>query len=208
MREDSPAGRCPAYLNPSKLESTRHCLACWKCFRNCPDERSAMHLRWRSPGAEIAEGRALDAWESVFVAGMLGMYVAVGHHSPSLQRVPWAALFFGMIALAMIAYVALCALVAAIADVPLREGLRRWGYVFLPLELGCAFVAFGDDALEFFGATEVVARIMLILGLGWSLALLVPIVRRATTTRRQALQASAPIALALVAVTWAWLRWY
>jgi hypothetical protein len=167
-----------------------------------------MVLRWRWPGAELAEGRALDAWESVFVAGMLGMYVAVGHHSASLQRVRWPVLFFSLIALAMAAYVALCAVVAVIARVPLREGLRRWGYVFLPLEFGCAFVAFGDDALEFFGVTRVVARGLLLLGLAWSLTLLIPIVRRATSTRRHAAFAAAPLAATLAGLTWLWLGWY
>jgi len=108
----------------------------------------------------------------------------------------------------MLAYVVLSAVTAPLGRVPIREGLRRFGYVFLPLELGCAFIAFGDDALQLFRVSAAVARVLLLLGFVWSLALAVPIVRRATATRRHALLAFSPIAAALAGITWLWARWY
>jgi hypothetical protein len=51
------AGRCPSYLNPSHLDSSRYCLECWVCVRNCPIEKSSMKVGWRLPGAELARPR-------------------------------------------------------------------------------------------------------------------------------------------------------
>lgn len=208
QREGSPAGRCPAFLKPSALDTNRHCLACWRCFRNCPDSEASMRLAWRWPGAELAEGRSLDGWEAVFVAGMLGMFVAVGHRSALLARLPFAALLLGLIALAVALYLALCWGIAQVAQIPFREGVRRWGYVFLPLEVGTAFVAFGDDSLAFFGVTRLVGRGLILVCLAWSLLVLVPIVRRAASSPGRALAAATPLAFALVGFAWLWLGWY
>lgn len=202
------AGRCPAFLNPLNLETNRSCIKCADCIVNCPPERSALKLGWRLPGGELLEPRAPDLWESLFVASLLGMYMAAGHRSPTLAALPWPALFAGFVAAAMLVYVAVCALAGRIAGISLRSSLSTFGYLFLPLELATAVIAFGDDSLGFFGIAQPAAIVLLAIGFLWSVVLGVSIVRRHAGTGLRALATAAPLAIALVAVLMVWLSWY
>lgn len=202
------AGRCPAHLNPTRLETNRSCLKCADCVVNCPLDRSALKLGWRPPGAELLEPRAPDLWESLFVASLLGMYMAVGQRSPALAEVPWPALFAGFVALAMLVYVAVCGLAGRLAGVPTRTALSTFGYLFLPLEFATALIAFGDDSLEFFGIVRPAAIALLAVGFLWSAVLGVSIVRNQARGGRRALAAATPLAATLVAVLAVWLSWY
>ncbi len=202
------AGRCPSFLNPSKLESNRNCLKCWNCIVNCPPEKASLKLGWRLPGAELLKPYAPDLWESLFVASLLGMYVAVGHRSLELAQAPWPLLFFGMIALATVAYVVLCSTVAFIGGIPFRQSLTTLGYIFLPLEFSAAVISFGDDALEFFGIIQPAAALFLTLGFVWSVILSVSILRNQSRTPLRAIVSGIPVGAFLVLFLFVWLQWY
>ncbi len=202
------AGRCPSYLNPLQLETNRSCIKCADCVVNCPSDRSSLKLGWRQPGAELLEPRAPELWESLFVASLLGMYMAAGHRSPALAAIPWPALFVGFVALAMLVYVVTCALASRLAGVSMRTALTTFGYLFLPLEFATALIAFGDDSLEFFGIAQPAAIVLLTLGFVWSVVVGVSIVRNQARGGLRAIAAAAPLAVVLVSVLMVWLTWY
>lgn len=204
------AGRCPTYLDPSRLRTSQHCLSCWACVVNCPLRQSSLRVGLRAPGAELLKPVAPNLWESVFVAALLGMYAAVGHRSPELAAVPWPVLFFGLIGLGTAVYVAVCLVAAPVAGLSVRRALTTFGYVFLPLELGTAVIAFGDDALEFLGIAQQAASVLLTLGFVWSVVLAVSILRNESRGRRslRAVAAAVPVAAVLLGVLFVWLRWY
>lgn len=202
------AGRCPTSLNPSRLESNQHCLKCWDCVVNCPLEKGSLRLGVRAPGAELLEPRSPNLWESLFVAGLLGMCAAAGHRSAELARLPWPLLFFGLVALATLLYVGVCAVAGRLAGVSFRRALTTFGYVFLPLEFGTAVIAFGDDALEFFGIVQLAAALLLTVGFVWSVILGVSILRNQSRSRLRAVAAGVPVGAILVAVLLVWLQWY
>jgi hypothetical protein len=202
------AGRCPSYLNPLQLETNRSCVKCADCVVNCPAERSSLKLGWRFPGAELLEPRAPDLWESLFVASLLGMYMAAGHRSPTLAELPWPALFAGCVALAMLVYVIACGLAGRLAGVPLRTALSTFGYLFLPLEFATALIAFGDDSLEFFGIAQPAAVVLLTIGFVWSVVVGVSIVRNQARGGLRMIATATPLAIILVSVLMVWLSWY
>ena len=202
------AGRCPAYLNPSRLESNRDCLKCWNCVVNCPPEKAALKLRWRFPGAELLKPTAPDLWESLFVASLLGLYMAAGHRSPALAKVPWPLLFAGLIAITTAFYLVICAVAAPLGGISFRKALTVFGYIFLPLEFSTALIAFGDDALEFFGIIQPAASVLLTVGFAWSVVLAVSILRNQTRSQLRAIASGAPLGVTLVAVLFVWLQWY
>ncbi len=202
------AGRCPSYLNPLQLETNRSCVRCADCVVNCPADRSSLRLGWRVPGAELLEPRAPDLWESLFVASLLGMYMAVGHRSPALAELPWPVLFTGFVTVAMLVYVGACALAGRLAGIPLRTALTTFGYLFLPLEVATAVIAFGDDSLAFFGIAQPAAVVLLTVGFVWSIVIGVSIVRNHAHSGLRAIAAAAPLAVALVTVLMLWLSWY
>jgi high-affinity iron transporter len=202
------AGRCPSHLNPLQLETNRSCVKCADCVVNCPAERSSLKLGWRFPGAELLEPRAPDPWESIFVASLLGMYMAAGHRSPALAELPWPVLFAGCVALAMLVYVVACGLAGKLAGVPLRAALSTFGYLFLPLEFATAVIAFGDDSLEFFGIAQPAAVVLLTIGFVWSVVIGVALVRANARSGRRALAAATPLAVTLVSILMVWLSWY
>ena len=202
------AGRCPVALNPSRLETNQHCLSCWNCVINCPPDKASLKVGWRAPSAELLELKAPNLWEALFVAGLLGLYAAVGQKSPTLTQVPLPLRFFGLIAVATLIYLAVCAVAAPLAGISYQQGLRTLGYAFLPLEFGTALIAFGDDTFEFLHIIQPAAAVLLTLGFVWSVVLTTTIVRKQSRTPLRALAAATPLALALVGVLFVWLQWY
>ena len=202
------AGRCPSYLNPSRLDSSRYCLDCWACVRNCPPEKASMKVGWRLPGAELARPTAPDIWESIFIASLFGMYVAVGHRWAGVAAAPWPLVFFGFIGLAAVVFVLLCGSVAALRALHFREALSTFGYIFLPLEFAVAVLTFGDDALEFFGIVVPAAGVLLTIGFAWSALLGASILRYRAPTSAAALRAALPVGVTLTALLFLWLSWY
>jgi hypothetical protein len=204
-----PGGRCSALLNPSRLETARDCLACWACVKNCPQDKRALELAWRTPGTEVARLAAPNVWESLFVAAMVGMYIAVGHRSLGLAGIHFPLLFFGLIGLALAGYLALCLLVSSTGALSFRSAVTNLGYIFLPLEFGTAVIAFGDDALEFLGITQPAAALFLTIGFVGSAVLAVSVLRRTFRgSATRSLGAAVPVAAALILVLFLWLRWY
>jgi len=208
LKGSEAAGRCPSFLNPLNLETNRSCIKCADCIVNCPSERSSLKLGWRPPGSELLEPRAPDLWESLFVASLLGMYMAAGHRSPALASLPWPVLFAGFVALAMLVYVIACALASRLAGLPLRTALSTFGYLFLPLEFATALIAFGDDSLEFFGIAQPAAIVLLAGGFVWSIVVGASIVRNHASGGLRAIATAAPLAIILVSVLMVWLSWY
>lgn len=151
---------------------------------------------------------APDLWESLFVASLIGMYIAVGHRSPALVEVSWPVLFFGTIGLSTLAYIGLCALISPLAGIPLRRSLTNFGYIFLPLEFSTAVIAFGDDALEFFSIAQPAAAALLALGFVWSVVLTVSVLRNQCRSQGRAIASAIPLGLLLLAILLIWLQWY
>lgn len=208
VRGTALAGRCPVFLNPSKLESNRHCLKCWKCVANCPEEKAALRLGWRFPGAELLKPYAPDLWESLFVASLMGMYIATGHRSLALASLPWPLVFFGLISLATLAYLGFSAIVAVLGRLPFRQAVANFGYVFLPLEFSTAILAFGDDALEFFGITQAAGSVLLGLGFLWSIVIATSIVRNQCYGTGRRVAVGIPVGISLLSILFLWLSWY
>lgn len=202
------AGRCPVALNPSRLETNQNCLACWSCVVNCPLQKASLKVGLRAPGAELHEPRSPNLWESLFVASLLGMYVAVGTRSPALLHLAWPYRFFGPIAVATVLYLVACAIAAPLAGVGYRRALSTIGYALLPLEFGTALIAFGDDALEFLHVTQPAAALLLTIGSVWSIVLTTSIVRTQSRSPLRAVAAAVPIGLLLGGVLFLWLHWY
>jgi FTR1 family protein len=202
------AGRCPIALNPARLETNQNCLTCWSCVANCPPERSSLKLGWRAPGAELLGPTRPNLWESLFVASMIGMYMTVGQRSPALAQLAWPLRFFGLIGVTTLAYLAACALAAPLAGLRWRRALSTFGYALLPLELGTAIVAMGDDALEFLKILQPAAVVLLAVGFVWSVTLAVSILRNHSRTPLRAIAAAVPLGVLLVSVLFVWLQWY
>ncbi|MBI2862691.1 MAG: FTR1 family protein [Chloroflexi bacterium] len=202
------APRCPTFLNPSRLESNRYCLACWNCVKNCPAELSGMRLGLRFPGAELLRPYAPDPWEAAFVAALMGMYMAVVAGAALWPDVPWAYTFFGLIAAAVAVYIGLSAAAGYLGGLGFREALAKVGYIALPLEFAAAILAMGDDALEFFQIREIVAGTLLPLGFVWSVLLAASILRNNCADFRRAVQAAVPIATVLIGVLFLWMQWF
>ncbi|MCL5960478.1 MAG: hypothetical protein M1358_14415, partial [Chloroflexi bacterium] len=196
------------FLNPSRLESNRHCLKCWKCVTNCPNEKASLRLGWRFPGVELLKPYAPDLWESLFVASLMGMYIATGHRSPALASVPWPLLFFGLILLATMTYLGLAAVIALVGDVSFRQAIATFGYIFLPLEFSTAILAFGDDALEFFDVAQPVASVLLGLGFLWSVFIAISIVRNQCRSSGRRVAVGIPVGITLLGILFLWLSWY
>jgi ferredoxin len=203
-----PANRCPVALNPARLASSQHCLTCFNCVANCPDERASLKLRLRVPSAEPIELREPNLWESLFVASLLGMYAAVAHQSGALLHFPLPVKFFGLIAASTAAYLLVCAVAGPLAGTGFRNALTTFGYGLLPLEFATALIAFGDDTLEFLRIVQPAAVVLLTVGFVWSVALSASILLRVSRTPARAAAAAVPLALPLLCTLALWLHWY
>ncbi len=201
------APRCPAFLNPSKLDSNRHCLDCWYCAKNCPPEKASLRLGLRSPGAELMQPHAPDFWESIFVGGLIGMYAAVLAGPVLFPNLWWPVTFFGMIGASIGSYALVCATAGWIGGLHWKDAIAKFGYVALPLEFGIAIVTFGDDSLGFLHITQPATALFLGIGFVWSVPLLVSIVKNNCRTPKRAAAAALPLLLILIALLFAWSHW-
>lgn len=202
------ASRCPAFLNPSQLDSNRYCLECWYCVKNCPREKASLRLGVRAPAAELMAPHAPDLWEVIFVAGLIGMYAAVAAGPILFPQLLWPVTFFGMIAAAIALYTVVCAVAGWLGGIGLKEALTKFGYAALPLEFGAAIITFGDDSLGFFGIMVPATAIFLGVGFVWSVPLLASIVKNNCRSPRRAVAAAIPLFLALVWLLFTWSKWY
>jgi hypothetical protein len=105
-------------------------------------------------------------------------------------------------------FVAGCALAAPLAGIPLRRAISTFGYVFLPLEFSTALIAFGDDALELFGAVQPAASVLLAVGFVWSVVVGVFVLRAQSRGGVRAVLAGVPLGVILISLLFVWLQWY
>ncbi|MBI4308034.1 MAG: FTR1 family protein [Chloroflexi bacterium] len=204
----SSAARCPTLLNPSRLDSSRYCIACWSCVKSCPPERAGMHLGVRVPGAELLRPSSPNTWEAVFIAALMGMYIAVIGQGVILPQAPWPLVYLGLLGMGALAYLAVAAVSSVLGGLDFRDALRTLGYAFLPLEFAMALITFGDETLEFFGLTAPAVALLLGIGFAWSLLLTASIARHNARSARSAVLAAAPVAAALVGVLFLWAGWF
>ncbi|MEK7848595.1 MAG: 4Fe-4S binding protein, partial [Chloroflexota bacterium] len=202
------ARSCPAYLNPSRLDSNRYCLECWHCVRNCPERLASLRLGLRPPGAELLKPHSPDIWETVYIAGLVGLYTALIAAPRYFPQIPFAAAFFGSVVVAMAAYAGLGALASFLGGIGWREAVTKLGYIFLPMEFAMAMITFGDEAWNFFGITVPVVAILLGLGFMGSSVLAVSILRNSIPAVGRALRVGVPIAIALTAMLFLWSQWF
>lgn len=207
MPVGSKADRCPMFLNPSKLDSSRNCLGCWNCVKNCPKEKSAIKIGFRVPGAELLKPYAPDKWESIYIAGLIGMYIAAVQQGIFLPDTPYIYVFLGLISTAAATFLVLSKIVSWFGGITFREAITNLGYIFLPMEFATAIIAMGDDALEFFNITVPAAGILLSGGFVWSLILAVSIINNHVKGNRFAL-CFISVGTALVGLLFLWVNWF
>ncbi|NJD78447.1 MAG: 4Fe-4S binding protein [Candidatus Methanoperedens sp.] len=199
------AGKCPMFLSPNQLDSNRYCLECWNCVKNCP--RDGMHVGLRAPGAELLKPYSPNIWESVFIAGLIGMYMAFVRWEIVLPDMPFPFFALGSIALAASLYLIVCAAITALSGVKYREVITNFGYIFLPIEFGTAIIAMGDDSLEFFNILVPVSIILLGTTFIWSMIVAASITKNHAEGKK-AILAFVPIAFALTGILLIWLSWF
>lgn len=202
------ADRCPMFLNPSKLDSSHSCLGCWNCVKNCPGDKAAMRVGFRMPGMELLKPYAPDKWESVYIAGLIGMYIAAMQQGIFLPNVPFVFVFLGLILTATVAFLALCKILAWTGGISFREVITNYGYIFLPMEFAGAILAMGDDALEFFHVTVPAAGILLGGGFVWSLLLAVSIIKNHVPNNKRFALSLIPIGATLIGLLLLWIHWF
>lgn len=200
----SRAGRCPAFLAPNRLESSQYCLQCWNCVKNCPQELSGMRLGLRFPGAELFRPYAPDLGEAVYIAALLGMYMAVTMQGLLWPRLPFLLTLALLMGFTALGYIGLSFAVSALAGVPWREALLTAGYSFLPMEFATAIITMGDDALEFFNVVVPAAATLLGVGFAWSLVLGASILLHRAPDKRRAMAGFLPVAAALFLLLLFW----
>ncbi len=198
------AATCPMFLNPNQLDSNRYCLECWNCVKNCP--RNGIHAGLRMPGAELLKPYSPNVWESVFIAGLIGMYMAFVRWEVVLPELPFPFFALGSIISAASLYLIVCAAASALSGTKYREVITNFGYIFLPIEFGTAIIAMGDDSLEFFHILVPASIILLCATFIWSMLLGVSITRN--HAGRKAIFAFIPVAFALTGILLVWLRWF
>jgi high-affinity iron transporter len=201
------AGRCPAFLNPTAIESNRYCLECWECVKNCPEDKASLRLGLRFPGSELQKPYAPEPGEALFIAGLMGMYVAAARQGAILPHYNFVLVLVGLTLAGMVGYLAISALIAWLGNISWKESFNKLGYALLPLELATAIVAFGDDAMGFLGITVPAAAVLLGLGFTGSLVLSASILKNNIPTRRWGLAFSAMAAVLILLLTM-WLKWY
>ncbi len=198
------ADRCPVFLAPNRLESSQHCLQCWNCVKNCPEELSSMRLGFRFPGAELFKPYAPDLGEAVYITALLGMYVAVTLQGLLWPDLPFLVTLAVLMGLPALGYLALAFLVSKLAGIPWREVLTTVGYSFLPMEFATAVIVMGDDSLEFFNILVPAAAVLLGLGFSWSVALGASILLHRAPDKRRAMAGYLPVALSLFLLLLFW----
>ncbi|KAB2940365.1 MAG: (Fe-S)-binding protein [Candidatus Methanoperedens nitroreducens] len=198
------AGTCPMFLNPNQLDSNRYCLECWNCVKNCP--RDGMHIGLRMPGAEVLKPYFPEIWESIFIAGLIGMYMAFVRWEIVLPEMPFPFFALGAMILTVSLYLTVCAAASALSGIKYRETITSFGYIFLPLEVGTAIIAMGDDSLEFFNILVPVSIILLGTTFIWSMILGASITKN--NAGKKAIFAFIPVAFALIGILLLWLSWF
>lgn len=207
LNGNGAAGRCPAFLNPTAVESSRYCLECWKCVKNCPADKASLHVSIRFPGAELQRPHAPEPGEAVFIGGLMGLYVAAAQRGHILPQYNFGLVLIGLTLAGMAAYLVLSTLIAWLGKISWKESVNKLGYALLPLELATALVAFGDDAMGFLGITVPASAILLGLGFTGSLLLSASILRHNIPPRRWGF-AFSTMAAVLILVLTMWLKWY
>lgn len=208
LRGSSIAPKCPAFLNPSSMDSNSHCMNCWSCVKNCPSGKSSLHIGIRLPGSELVEPKSPRVVEAVFVSALMGMYMAAARQGMILPSWPYPLTFFTLIAVSTAAYFVLCGLVAVAGQIKFNDALKKIGYVFLPMEFAMAIIAFGDDALEFFNITVPVATISLGVTYVWTLILAISLLRYNIEKPTRRWSAFIPVAAVATLLLLVWLHWY
>ncbi len=210
------AGVCPTFLNPSKLNSDRFCLECWKCMKNCPTEKASARVGFRIPGAELLKPYAPDIWESTFIVALVGMFLAdaTGEAGPFgflsgfefLGSLNYAVLFVGFVTLGIALHIGLSGVTSFISGVSFKEGLTNFGYIFMPLLFGIGSSAFGGFALELLNISAAAMAVLIGGGYIWSLILAASILDKHSKSHERAVLAFAPIAIVLTLVFLQWLQ--
>lgn len=198
------AERCPVFLAPNRLESSQHCLLCWNCVKNCPEELSGMRLGLRFPGAELFKPYAPNLGESLYIAALLGLYMAVVMQGLLWPRLPFLVTLALLMGGTTAVYCGLSYMVSVLARIPLRESLTTIGYSFLPMEFATAIITMGDDSLEFFNIVVPGAAVLLGIGFVWSLVLGTSILLHRAPDKRRAMAGFLPVAAGLFVLLLFW----
>ncbi|HUW65119.1 MAG TPA: hypothetical protein VMW83_10575 [Spirochaetia bacterium] len=100
----------------------------------------------RFPGSELQKPYAPEPGEAMFIAGLMGMYVAAAQQGVLLAQYNFGLVLVGLTVAGMAGYVVLSSLVAWLGNISWQQSFLKLGHALLPLEMATALVAFGDDA--------------------------------------------------------------
>ena len=165
-----------------------------------------MHIGLRAPGVEVLKPYFPDLWESVFIAGLIGLYMAFVRWEMVLPEVPFPLFALGSMTFTASLYLIVCASASALSGIKYGEVITNFGYIFLLLEVGTAIIAMGDDSLEFFNILVPVSIILLGTTFIWSMILAASITKNQAGGK--AIFAFVPVVFALTGILLLWLRWF
>jgi len=165
---------CPLFAFPRTLDTAAGCSLCARCLRSCPD--GAISLRTRAPLSELWSVRRPRLEESVLAMAIMGVVLVQNLGEVRGWR-PWlastgAALSWPVLAVFTVVFVVTVAapvglLVAASAAASrwtggsVRDGVTRFGYTLIPLDIAAFLAHTQADALGQGGRAVVsVARLV------------------------------------------------
>ncbi len=161
---DNEKDGCPMFRHPFLVDNNRDCIICGNCIKNC--NNSSIHLNLRLTPEELWDlntPRRADSFLIVSLGAIFFPFVLHGDYSaiindvitnllPSLAWMPSyvvdTIVFFGLIFLFQVGYLAMVNLVARYAGVDHKSLTPMLGYGFIPLILGCYLAVHLDLFVE------------------------------------------------------------
>jgi CRP-like cAMP-binding protein/NAD-dependent dihydropyrimidine dehydrogenase PreA subunit len=144
---------CPMFRHPFLVDNNRDCILCAKCIKSC--QENSIHLNLRLAPQELWDletPRRPDSFLIVALGAIFFPFALQGRFFPLVEQcaaflvpgsihipLPVAAtvVFFGLIFLFQIGYLAMVTIQARYAEVNRDVLLPLLGYGFIPLILGC-----------------------------------------------------------------------
>jgi len=143
--------RCPMSNNVPNTQSNKNCLLCVNCIKNCPYDSPDIKLL--SPGKEIIDGVNFSISESLFIIGLIGLTFILNSNGVRLfRKIPEfldlslngsllrLADFVLAIGLIIIAFIILSYITSELLKINFGDGLKKFGYVYLPLTFSIMFL--------------------------------------------------------------------
>ncbi len=176
---------CPMLNNIANIKSNKNCLLCTKCIKNCPYD--SPKIKFVMPGKEIVDEVTFTMPESLFIIALIGMTFTLNTRGTEIFRSVLG--FIGLelrgsllrfadfaiaIGLSLLFFAVLAYLTSKVTGIGSKAGLKKSGYIYLPLAF---FILFFTILFGFLGphlkinpaAIAFSKYIALAVGILWSL---------------------------------------